>query len=1466
GGVDVLVDNEDGTYGMQSFGDSSNTSGLAIGNVNGDGTPVVIGAEYSNNRIRKYDGVVQTLQENEAEEAPALEAVDNEVLTDETALEEVPITFEITSPDDSPLHELVEDTSGIDFTQSHTIETIVTHTGASGGGFQSLGGVYNTNSNTHFVQMCIGDDYIPYFCIDTVAGRRDMYANEPIPANDSVTVNVIVDVESNEVRITYDGRDVGSMQLNGAIPSAPNGSMLGAGRNMWAGSAVTIDVNSMSFSEGVHGYEEPVEEVVTDTVETVETNEASEAIPQFAIDTMQEGTIIETGSGYGRDIEIDPHGNFFVVSNNNNGVNMFGVDGELIREFTFDGRVAHGVDINSEGLMAVSCEGGYVYVVDTSDGSLVKAIQTSGRGDLEFFDNYTIVVSPFQGGGLHVIDISSGEDRIILSNSGAYTHSSRGEGSPDGSELVSTWDAAHRHTAVVAASDGSSSTLLYGRNTVCATNYSPDGSVIAVSEIGGISFFDANTHELIRHSSLPGRFSSVAFPTNQYMVLTDYESSQVYQIDVSAVRDGGDITTTKEWSLDGRAWGGGIAVSEGGTVIATGRRGDASTFVQVLQMDGVETPMVEVEPEVEEVVDEAANTSEGVEDSVTEDSDGTFEMFVNPGEYGGTLTVPSTDGDIVVNGSGGVVVTDINGKIHFSPRHKGVLYVNLPDGVMANQMHVVPNAIWATHVTVNGRVADGENVMLFDEFIMDEKDIQWDIPEDVVGIGAYFESGNQGGSIGSFVVDAAPLVEEGDIPSSWKNVKVSKTGFSSEERRHELTERLQELQRHYIVDMNHPLQVKTDDAAIQELMYRSRPEWRNENTDEIIANKMPSHLSEGSSDYSKEFAYQRKLLIQQWGYVFSESRSSLYNTNHNNGVAIEYATQLVLDQSISNPKSKFDNDMESARFRRNLGMVTDAPVSGGNPNYHYVDVVNMNLNEITAIMDHFQGLIDIARRLPILDGGNSLPPAGDALTEFMDSLPEDLRELFMSLNNEQREALVAVMNNEGFLDNVALTTNGIMIAYEGGQLTSLEGVDTSDVYNAVGVEISNDGVVTWGNVEADRINVYLVEVDVNGEWIGGTPLQSNLPEAGSYVFSNNDVDGRNGRFRIVITSNGVTDLSKAIGISDTFSIGDGVANEGSNSGVSDDGLYVTDGGDDSGMDDGGDAVETSRGMTVEVRAFFDSLPQVSQDAFLAVYDGGTWLDRDATDEELKVGRVLVENAGSDIALAIGMAYADSPTEVAAFAEVAVNTYTMNTDVVNEDNESPVEHGAGDGNLSWEGVFGWIENTEEHNLEAQENVTKGILTTFGRYLWDLRVLDFGDVNAGEIEGGKLLHANIFSQTSQPINIDFALLDVDVADRELVFKNAKILSFQAIAGINPSGPEVGPNVALNASAWSQTWQWFIKKGDNLAIEVDAGISLGAGFSGKITGERIDENHIRIRLSGFIKLLGTINVNIAYDVKIP
>ncbi|MBT4474045.1 hypothetical protein HOC51_01575 [Candidatus Peribacteria bacterium] len=706
--------------------------------------------------------------------------------------------------------------------------------------------------------------------------------------------------------------------------------------------------------------------------------------------------------------------------------------------------------------------------------------------------------------------------------------------------------------------------------------------------------------------------------------------------------------------------------------------------------------------------------------------------------------------------------------LHFSAKGTGVIYVNLPEGFMANQMHIVPNAIYNTHYSVSANLSDGSSTMVHEGLTMTDKNIQWTVPEDAVSLVITMDCAQQGGMIGGFVEDAEPIVvEEGDIPSSWREVNAPTSGYiSSEEDRNTLIERYEDLGHHFTVNMNNPLLVRTDDPAVLELMYIQHPEWRDLSPSEIIANSVPDNLS--PHDYAEMVSYQTNLLIGQHGDAYNAARDILVNQNDNTGIELQHALTVSTNRSIHDAKNKFDDDMESLTFRNSLGMVFSQNVS--NPNYHPVDVAAMYQEELDAIRDHFQTLIDQANGLVIADGGDVLPPAGDALTEFMDSLPEDLRELFMSLNNEQREALYATLNNKSFLAGVGIGDSNVMVASEGGEIAATSGIDMGEAYEAVGVnvsEVDSNGDVRfiWGNVELDRVNLYAI---MEGN-TSGKILQSNLPEAGSYIASNSSLGKLDdGTYRLVLTGIG----GNVVGVSNnTFIVGDGVDSSNNNvsidevftegnpsdgvddSGVSDDGLYVTDGGDDE-TDDGGDPTETSRGMTVETQAFFDKLPQVSQDAFLAVYDGGTWLERDATDEELKVGRVLVENAGSDIALAIGIAYADSPTEVAAFAEVAVNTYILSTDVVNEDNESSVEHGAGDGNLSWEGVFGWLEDTSpEHITNDSQAAYQGIMTTIEVASQDNNSTisnPLKQLEADELEGE-------FTVMLQSHNVEFAKMD-------------------------------------------------------------------------------------------------------------
>jgi len=142
------------------------------------------------------------------------------------------------------------------------------------------------------------------------------------------------------------------------------------------------------------------------------------------------------------------------------------------------------------------------------------------------------------------------------------------------------------------------------------------------------------------------------------------------------------------------------------------------------------------------------------------------------------------------------------------------------------------------------------------------------------------------------------------------------------------------------------------------------------------------------------------------------------------------------------------------------------------------------------------------------------------------------------------------------------------------------------------------------------------------------------------------------------------------------------------------------------------ALDAPEGLSGKYLAFFQSLPAEAQRAFLAYYD--TEFVGPHREGDLTVGRFLVDNAGSEAALAVGRAYASNPAEVAAFAGVAVGTYGHSTLVASTGEVQQVEPGLGTGNFSWEGVFGWVEdNSLSLNEEEQMSLanTASLIQSF-----------------------------------------------------------------------------------------------------------------------------------------------------------
>ena len=150
----------------------------------------------------------------------------------------------------------------------------------------------------------------------------------------------------------------------------------------------------------------------------------------------------------------------------------------------------------------------------------------------------------------------------------------------------------------------------------------------------------------------------------------------------------------------------------------------------------------------------------------------------------------------------------------------------------------------------------------------------------------------------------------------------------------------------------------------------------------------------------------------------------------------------------------------------------------------------------------------------------------------------------------------------------------------------------------------------------------------------------------------------------------------------------------------------------------------------EYKSFFKNLPTASQNAFLAYYKNGTYYpEGKATENEYRVGKFLVENAGSETAIAVGKAYAQHPEEVAAFCEVAMQTYALAPiELASADpNFVPDVDSTGRGQFGWGEMFGWLEKYSLSGFTSQkrENIRDGAYATYFAYNTEAKPLSISE---------------------------------------------------------------------------------------------------------------------------------------------
>jgi len=124
-------------------------------------------------------------------------------------------------------------------------------------------------------------------------------------------------------------------------------------------------------------------------------------------------------------------------------------------------------------------------------------------------------------------------------------------------------------------------------------------------------------------------------------------------------------------------------------------------------------------------------------------------------------------------------------------------------------------------------------------------------------------------------------------------------------------------------------------------------------------------------------------------------------------------------------------------------------------------------------------------------------------------------------------------------------------------------------------------------------------------------------------------------------------------------------------------------------------------QTEELEDWYRRLPLAGRKAFLSVWRGGEYGLGGGNADEWEVGKLLFDHTHrGDLSLAVAKAYAEHPKEVEEFVKVARQTYVVSEEYASNGEVLPV--GPGNGNFTWEGVFGWLEEQKSRtNLDQND---------------------------------------------------------------------------------------------------------------------------------------------------------------------
>jgi len=406
-----------------------------------------------------------------------------------------------------------------------------------------------------------------------------------------------------------------------------------------------------------------------------------------------------------------------------------------------------------------------------------------------------------------------------------------------------------------------------------------------------------------------------------------------------------------------------------------------------------------------------------------------------------------------------------------------------------NGAYVVPGKLTQVKVLVYGRTAEGEEVLIHEEYTLGEKGMEWYIPDDIVRVTS-ISFGNvasgipldQYGSLGD--LHTLPYREEQTIGAGgyrpWERLEAP-SGFNNDEDANAYLASLDRLRGAFAAGIQNPSFLQEDGESIMVILKARNPDLYD------IPKEVERRMAgfQGSeSQRASQSAYLTRLFSDQFRYVVEEIQKNLKDHN--------ISIRLLMGEA-SGAIARYPEDSAEAR-RSFLDRVNEKKIPGlPSPLFHYLSLTPATLFDLA--LAHEEDMLSLdAKMRELRAAGNNIGGGGETdYQRFLKSLSPELRSFFEALGPGARRAFQVAWGGGAYFTGPAEREDVVV----GNDLVALVQGNYIAAAKWLGSLYDSDPVYAVAVAEREGIQDVLVACGCDGGVVvagGGTESTINVDE------------------------------------------------------------------------------------------------------------------------------------------------------------------------------------------------------------------------------------------------------------------------------------------------------------------------------------------------------------------------------------